>query len=158
MKAGYYFTHMTCKFVIMSTLNCVEGLLVAREKAEGNRKHSRRHRHRPASSWKLADGREEPSRPVKAGPRFLPRPNLRILSSSRYSDPLFFEASRSSRPPDPRGESGESGHKQNTTAGDNLGSPLSTSFPSEPLQSAASRRTMRFGEEAERTPPPCQQE
>lgn len=67
---------------------------------------------------------------------FLPRPNLRILSSSRYRDPLFFEASCSSRPPDAR-DSRESAHKQNTINADNLGSPRSASFPPAPLQRAA---------------------
>lgn len=67
---------------------------------------------------------------------FLPRPNLRILSSSRYRDPLFLEASCSSRPPKAR-DSRESAHKHNTINADNLGSPRSASFPPAPLQRAA---------------------
>lgn len=43
----------------------------------------------------------------------LPKPNRRILSSSRDNDPLFFAISCSSRPPDThRGDRGESKHSQ----------------------------------------------
>lgn len=72
--------------------------------------------------------------------RSLPKPNLRILSSSRYKDPLFLEMSCSSWPPDTQ-RSQESKHKRCTINADILRCPPpSTSFLSELLYSAARER------------------
>lgn len=71
----------------------------------------------------------------------LPKPNLRILSSSRYKDPLFLEISCSSWPPDTH-KSQESKPEQCTI--NILRWPPSTSFLFKLLYSAAdgSRESM----------------